>query len=397
MNKRRQELLHNLLYRGVEKIYPSRAALRRALVGKRKLRIYLGIDPTAPSLHIGHVIQLQKLRQFQQLGHQVILLIGDFTGMIGDPTDKTAARKRLSHEEVVRNARDYQQQAGAILDFKSKKNPALIKYNSHWLGKLSFAEVIELAAEVTVQQMLQRSMFQERLRAKRPIWLHEFLYPLMQGYDSVAMEVDVEIGGSDQIFNMLVGSELVKRHLKKQKYVVANRLLSNPRGEKWGKTSGHQNIVWLKDTPLAMYQKIMLWPDTMVSEAFQLCTWVPQAEIKTMSQRWQNQPLEFKKALAREIVSELKGAQAAKEAEEAFLKKEIKETLEVKRNEVSDIPHLLVKIGLSKSVKAGRRLLAQGGVRLNGQVVKDLALPDQRQFTIQVGKKLTNKRRLLLR
>ncbi len=400
MAKKAQEAkINELLTRGVEAVYPSLEKFRQVLQSGRRLIVYLGIDPTAFSLHIGHVIQLQKLRQFQQLGHQVILLIGDFTGMIGDPTDKTAARVRLTRDQVRANARDYVNQASAILDFQDPENPALVKYNSEWLAKLTFEDVVELAAEVTVQQMLQRSMFQERLKKEKPIWLHEFLYPLMQGYDSVAMKVDVEIGGSDQIFNMLVGSDLVRRHLHKQKYVVANRLLTNPQGEKWGKTSGHTDIVWLKDSPLEMFQKIMLWPDAMAPLGFELCTYRPMAEVKALEEQYHDNPLGLKEELAFEIVKELKGERAAREARESYHQPEKAAVplLTVKRNEAGDLPHLLAKIGLAKSVKAARRLLAQGGVKVDGQVAQDIALPTKDTFLVQVGKKITQRRRVNLK
>ena len=399
MEKEEKEAkINELLTRGVEAVYPSPEAFRQALQSGRQLRVYLGIDPTAPSLHIGHVIQLQKLRQFQQLGHQVILLIGDFTGMIGDPTDKTAARVRLTHDQVRANARDYVKQASAILNFQDSKNPALVKYNSEWLAKLTFADVVELAAEVTVQQMLQRSMFQERLKKEKPIWLHEFLYPLMQGYDSVAMKVDVEIGGSDQIFNMLVGSDFVRRHLHKQKYVVANRLLTNPQGEKWGKTSGHTDIVWLKDSPLEMFQKVMLWPDAMAPLGFELCTYRPMTEVKALEKQYQDNPLGLKEELAFEIVKELKGERVAREAREGYHQPEkaVIPSLTIRRSEANDLPHLLVKIGLVKSVKAARRLLAQGGVKVNGRVAQDVTLPFQKTFLVQVGKKITQRHKVRL-
>ena len=192
------------LERGVEKIYPSRSALEKKLKSGRKIRLYCGFDPTAPTLHIGNAIQIRKLAQFQKLGHEVIFLLGDFTGMIGDPTDKAAARKKLTRKEALKNATNYKKQAGKILKF-SGKNPAKFLYNSQWSDKLSFAGLIEIASRFTVQQMLVRDMFQERIKAKKPIYLHEFLYPLAQAYDSCVMDVDLEIGGKDQIFNMLCG------------------------------------------------------------------------------------------------------------------------------------------------------------------------------------------------
>ncbi|MBU0671232.1 tyrosine--tRNA ligase, partial [Patescibacteria group bacterium] len=196
------EKIKEAIERGVEEIYPSKEEFEKKLKSGKRIRLYLGVDPTGFDLHIGHSVQLKKLKQFQDLGHEVILLIGDFTGLIGDPSGKDKVRNQLTREQVLANAKDYQRQASKILDFKGK-NPVKIKYNSKWLSKLNFADVVELASHFTVQQMLERDMFEKRMKAKQPIYFHEFLYPLMQGYDSVAMDVDLEVGGSDQMFNMM--------------------------------------------------------------------------------------------------------------------------------------------------------------------------------------------------
>jgi tyrosyl-tRNA synthetase len=194
--------IEEVLSRGVEKIYPSFKLLEKKLMARKKLRLYCGYDPSSPTLHLGHLITLKKLAQFQELGHEVIMLIGDFTGMIGDPTEKIAARKKLSRKEVLENSKNYKKQASKLLNFKGV-NPAKILYNSKWSDRLSFIDLIELASNFTVQQMIVRDMFQERIKTRRPIYLHEFLYPLAQAYDSVAMGVDLQIGGADQTFNML--------------------------------------------------------------------------------------------------------------------------------------------------------------------------------------------------
>src|SRR3989338_493506 len=209
MSKTDAKKIEELLSRGVENIYPKKEFLEKELKSGRQLTLYTGYDPTAPSLHIGHGITMLKLRQFQELGHKVIMLIGDFTGMIGDPTDKTATRKRLTRKEVLENCKNYQKQAAAVLEF-SGSSKAQIKYNSKWLAKLNGEELLELAGHFTVGQFLERDMFQRRLAEAKPIYLHEFLYPLMQGYDSVAMDVDGEVGGNDQTFNMLAGRTLMK-------------------------------------------------------------------------------------------------------------------------------------------------------------------------------------------
>src|SRR5574343_1572006 len=197
---------NELLERGIENIYPSKAYLESRIAKGKKLRMYLGVDPTGPTLHMGHAIPLMKLADLQKLGHEVILLIGDFTAMIGDPTDKSATRKQLTRKEVLKNATLYKKQASKFLNFGF--GGAKLMYNSKWLASMNFENVVSLASKITVQQMIQRDMFQERLKEEKPIYLHEFLYPLMQGYDSVAMKVDGEIGGNDQTFNMLAGRDL---------------------------------------------------------------------------------------------------------------------------------------------------------------------------------------------
>ena len=204
-----KDKIKELLTRGVETIYPDRKFLEKRLNSGEQLTLYTGYDPTAPTLHIGHGITMLKLRQFQELGHKIIFLIGDFTGMIGDPTDKTSARQKLTREQVLENAKGYQKQAEAILDFKGK-NPVELKYNSEWSDDMTLKDAVELASHFTVQQMLERDMFKKRLKDDKPIHFHEFMYPLLQGHDSVAMDVDGEVGGNDQMFNMMAGRTLMK-------------------------------------------------------------------------------------------------------------------------------------------------------------------------------------------
>ena len=218
--------MEELLTRGVSNIYPSEEFLKKRLENGEKLTVYLGIDPTTPTLHIGHLIPLKKLAQFQALGHRIILLIGDFTATIGDPTDKTSVRTPLTREKVLENARLYKKQAARIIKFGGD-NPASLKYNSRWLAKLSFAEALSLASKMTFAQIVKRDMFQKRIEENKDLFLHEFLYPLMQGYDSVVMDVDGEIGGNDQTFNMLVGRDLLKKINGKEKFVLSTKLLED--------------------------------------------------------------------------------------------------------------------------------------------------------------------------
>ena len=392
------DAVKELLARGVEQVYPSPAALEKELRSGRQLKIYMGIDPTGKSLHIGHVVQLHKLRRFQDLGHKVVLLIGDFTGMIGDPTDKRATRVKLTREQVLENAKDYVAQAGKILNVES----LAVEYNSKWLSKLSFSDVIELAAELTVQQMLKRSMFQERTKKGKPIGLHEFLYPLMQAYDSVALDIDVEVGGSDQIFNMLAGVGMVRRHLGRQKYVVAGKLLADPEGEKIGKTRGKkEQILWLSDDPLAMFQKVMLWPDAMVPLGFELCTHVAMEEVAKKRQALAEgaNPLEMKEDLAQRIVSELASPQEALQARKDYENKGLQGSAPVVQLDAggtggAKIVDILVASGLAKSKGAARRLIEQGGVRVDGSKVLEKGAFLKKNAVVQVGKKATMVRRI---
>ena len=223
--------IEEILNRWTDKIYPSRKKFLEAL-NSRKLVIYHGVDPTAPDLHLGHSTNYLLLRKFQDLGHKIILLMGDFTAQIGDPTGKISARKPLTKRQVLKNCKTYKEQVGKILDFKSKKNPVQIKFNSQWLGNMKLENMMELMAKFTQGQMIKRNMFQERLKKGQEIYLTEFLYPLLQGYDSVAMNVDVEVGGTDQTFNMLVGRKLMRKYQQKEKFVITTPLLENPKLEK---------------------------------------------------------------------------------------------------------------------------------------------------------------------
>ncbi|HBA36545.1 TPA: tyrosine--tRNA ligase [Candidatus Falkowbacteria bacterium] len=362
-----------LLTRGVERIYPNREALEKKLLSGEKIRLYCGYDPTAAALHIGNAISINKLGQFQALGHEVIFLIGDFTGLIGDPTDKKAARRKMTREEVLANARDYQKQASAYLKFDGD-NPAKIMYNSAWNGKLNFADVVELAANFTVQQMIQRDMFQERIKEEKPIYLHEFLYPLTQGYDSVAMEVDLEIGGNDQMFNMLCGRDLLRAVKKKEKFVMTLKLLADENGHKMGKSEG--NAVFLDEKPHDMYGQIMSWPDGVIIPAFELCTNVATADLVTMAAELKKEkvnPRDLKMKLAREITTMNHGSLAADEAQANFVKTVQKKemptempTWKAKKDEY-DIGELVVVSGLAFSNSEARRLIEQKAIKIMGK------------------------------
>jgi tyrosyl-tRNA synthetase len=365
-----KRLVAELLTRGVENVYPSCPELEKKLLSGARIRLYCGYDPSAPALHIGNAISINKLAQFQALGHEVIFLIGDFTGRIGDPTDKKAARQNLTAEEVTRNARDYKRQASAYLKFDGP-NPARVEYNSTWQDKLNFSDLIELSAHFTVQQMITRDMFQERLKAEKPIYLHEFLYPLVQAYDSVFLDVDLEIGGNDQMFNMMAGRDLLKEVKGKDKFVLTMKLLTDAEGKKMGKSEG--NIVFLDEIPNDMYGQIMSWPDGVLVSAFELCTNIEMAEIKRMSEDLKKakvNPRDLKMRLALEITRINHGEAAAKAAEENFVrtiqKKEAPAEIKAWRTAKAqyNIVDLLVETKLAASKSEARRLLEQGAIKM---------------------------------
>jgi|SRR5581483_8126888 len=347
-----------LLTRGVENIFPSKEFVAKKLASGERLTVYLGVDPTGPSLHMGHVIPLLRLAKFQELGHQIILLVGDFTAMIGDPTDKSSTRKKLSREEVLQNLKEYQNQASKIISF-SGENKALIKFNSEWLGKMNFAEVLELASHITADQLAKRAMFVERAKEGKPTYAHEFLYPLMQGYDSVAMDVDGEIGGNDQTFNMLVGRDLMKSLKNKEKFVIATRLLADASGKKMGKTEG--NMVSLDQSPEETFGAVMSWRDGMIVPAFELLTDVPMQEINTEN------PKEAKMKLAKEIVQMYHGEKAAEQARQNFEKTfgegKIPENIsEVSASQGETLANVLLEQKIVESKTEWRRLVDDGAV-----------------------------------
>lgn len=381
-----------LLTRGVERIYPSREFLEKRLKNGDRLVVYLGIDPTGPSLHIGHVIPLLKLRQFQELGHRIILLIGDFTAMIGDPTDKSAARKRLALGEVLANARHYKEQAGRIISFTGT-NAAKLEYNSQWLGKLSYADFHNLASLVTVEQFIKRDMFEGRQKAGKPIYLHEFVYPLLQGYDSVAMSVDGEVGGNDQIFNMLVGRDLVRALQKREKCVIALKLLADPAGKKMGKTEG--NMVSLNEMPNEIFGKIMSWPDSMIISGFELCTTAPLSEVQEMGKELESgtNPKEIKLKLAEAVVSLLYGKEEAKDTRDSFetvFSKGLSDNRVIVniRTGNASVADALIDQKIISSKTELRRLIEDGAIHNldTGEEVSDVFFKDTPDGNYRIGK-----------
>lgn len=384
--------IDRFINRGIENVYPSKDFLKARLLEGKALTMYLGIDPTAPTLHLGHAIVLKKLKEFQDLGHQATLLIGDFTGMIGDPTDKTATRKKLTREQVLENARVYKEQASVFLNFEGE-NPAQIKYNSKWLSRMDFGDVLELSSLVTVEQMLKRDMFDRRIKEGRPIYIHEFMYPLMQGFDSVFMGVDGEIGGNDQTFNMLMGRDLLKVMKNKEKFVISTKLLTDSEGKKMGKTEG--NMVSLDQDAKEMFGKIMSWADGLIIPGFELCTYASEEDLSRVKEDLDRgvNPKDLKVRLAKEIVSIYHGVEkannSASDFERTFSKKEIPDDIkEVSISKGKLLSDILGEEELVKSKSEFKRLIEEGAISIQGgEVIKDIYYKVENDGVFKIGKR----------
>jgi tyrosyl-tRNA synthetase len=365
----------------------SEGELEDRLGRGRPLRVKLGIDPSRPDLHLGHAVVLRKLRQFQDAGHTAVLIIGDFTGLVGDPSGQSDTRPMLSAEEMEANARTYFEQAGRVLDMSA----AEVRHNSEWLAALSMAEVLELCATTTVARMLERDDFQKRYRAGRPISVVEFLYPLMQAMDSVRIEADVELGGTDQTFNLLMGRDVQRAHGQEPQIVLTVPLLEGTDGvRKMSKSL--DNWIALTDPPEEMFGKLMRVPDELVVKYLALCTDLPPEEVGAVEAGLADgsrHPAEEKRGMAREIVALYHGPEAATAAEEDFNRKHRDHELppevpavEVRRAEILaqdeqgatflQVPALLVSLGLAATRSEARRLLDQGGVRRDGEVFREV-------------------------
>nr|WP_211328127.1 tyrosine--tRNA ligase [Thermodesulfitimonas autotrophica] len=356
--------------------------IERAIATGQPLKVKLGLDPTAPDIHLGHTVVLQKMRHFQELGHRAIIILGDFTARIGDPTGKIETRKQLSEEEVRANARTYEEQIFKILD----PDKTEVVFNSSWLAPLTFAEVIKLAANYTVARMLEREDFSKRFKSGLPISIHEFFYPLMQGYDSVALAADVELGGTDQKFNLLMGRTLQVAYGQEPQVAITMPLLEGLDGvQKMSKSVG--NYVGITESPGEMYGKLMSLPDTLIVRYLELVTPVPLAEVRAIAAGLENgtvHPRDAKMRLAREVVSQFHSPEAAAKAEAEFIRvfrerelpaemPEFAVPKEMLENGRVPLPRLLVAAGLVPSTSEARRLIAQGGVRVNEERVGDPA------------------------
>jgi len=390
-----------LIRRGTEEIFPEEDLVDKLVAARRNgrpLRVKLGVDPTASELHLGHLIPVLKLRQFQQLGHQAVLIIGDYTATLGDPTGRNKARPPLSHEQVLENAKGYTAQLFRFLDPERTE----VVYNGQWFGQMRFHDVIKLLSHMTLARMLEREDFQKRWHGGFPIGLHELVYPLMQGYDSVMVRADVELGGIDQKFNILVGRDLQKEVGMAAQVGVCSPILIGIDGkEKMSKSLG--NYIALNDSPEDMYGKTMSIPDELMMQYYELITEVSLTELDALRRGLADgsvHPRDAKRRLAREIVQRFYGAEAALGAEAHF------DRVHKEREVPDDIPEvaldpaalkdgrmwiaqLLVRAGLAASNSEARRLVVQGGVRLNGQVITDpdLDWPVESGAVVQVGRR----------
>ena len=368
-----------------------RAKLERAAKTGKPLRVKLGADPTAPDIHLGHTVVIRKLRAFQELGHTVIFLIGDFTGMIGDPSGKSVTRPQLTRDEINANAETYKQQIFKLLD----REKTVIDFNSRWMDTLGSAGFLRLSSHVTVRQILERDDFQQRLADNRPLALHEVMYPLVMAYDSVALEADVELGGTDQKFNLLMGRNLQREYGQESQVAMIMPLLEGTDGvQKMSKSLG--NYIGISEPPQEMFGKIMSITDDLMWRYYELCTDLTPSEIASLRASERN-PRDIKADLGKRIVADFYSpAEAAKAEEEfnaIFRSKQVPDTIEERTLSSGSwkLPRLLVELSLASSMAEARRLIEQGGVYVEGerrtQSDFDLDLSSTNTFLIQVGKR----------
>ncbi len=390
-----EKAVDDILSRSVKEILPSKELLKKEMMSGRQLRFYIGADPTGPALHLGHATNYLILEKMRKLGHHIILLVGDFTARIGDPTDKTAARVQLTREQVVANTKTWIKQLSPIIGFDDKENPVEVVYNHDWLSKLTFEELIDISSNFTVQRMLERDMFEKRIAEEKPIYLHEFFYPLMQGYDSVHLKVDVELCGNDQKFNALAGRTLVQRYQKREKFVFITTLLENPvTGEKMmSKSLG--TGVFLDAAPNDMFGKIMAQPDENIPQLFTDCTHLDMGEIEKIAADLKAKsvnPRDMKARLAFEIVKIYHGEASAKSAEEAFnntfSKGGVPDDIQEVAIGADSLAEALVKAGVVPSKAEWRRLVDGGGVKTeDDEKITDPNFKPEKNSILKIGKR----------
>ena len=380
-----------IITKGVDSIVNEedlRKKLEKSIKENKPLTIKLGLDPSAPDIHLGHAVVLRKIKQMQDLGHKAVIVIGDFTGRIGDPTGKSKGRKALSSEEVLKNAQTYKEQIFKVLDEKKTE----VKFNSEWLSKLNFEDVIKLASTTTVARILERDDFQKRYKNKVSIGLHEFFYPLMQAYDSVALHADIELGGTDQTFNVLMGRNLQKTMNQEEQIALFMPILEGTDGvEKMSKSLG--NYIGINEDANTMYEKVMKIPDNMIIKYYNLCTDVHPDDVAKVEERLNNgeNPRDIKMELAKEITRLYHSEEEANTAEDhfktAFQKQEAPEDIEEIKFE-NNILDTLLKTKKCASKAELKRLFEQGGIKIDGEKVTDYQSLNnlENDITIQIGK-----------
>lgn len=392
----------DVIRRGTAEIIPEEELikkLKRSIEEDRPLKVKLGMDPTAPDIHLGHTVVLHKMRQLQELGHDVVLVMGDFTGRIGDPSGRSETRRQLTEEEIKRNVATYKDQVGRIIDI----NKARLVYNSTWLGALSFSDVVALAAKYTVARMLERDDFERRYKQGIPIGVHEFLYPLMQGYDSVVLKADIELGGTDQKFNLMVGRDLQREFEQEPQVAITMPILEGLDGvQKMSKSLG--NYIGISESPHEIYGKIMSITDELITRYFELVTPVSNEDVRKIREDMSSgklNPRDAKMRLAKVLVTMFHGSEEALAAEKEFIAVFQKGALPddipdavIPQDELDDdgtiwLPKLLTAAGLANSTSSGKRSIKQGAVRIDGEKITD---PEHRVLVtsgmiVQIGKR----------
>jgi len=384
--------IDEVLTRGVEQILPSRQGLENLLRSKKRIRLYLGIDPTATRLHLGHTIPLRKLQEFAELGHEAILLFGTGTVLVGDPSERDSGRQLITQKEIEENVATWKDQVKNIVDFKKIK----IKFNGDWLTKLTLKDIIRIGSKISAIQLFKRDNFTKRIQKGDTVYFHETMYPLLQGYDSVVMDVDLEIGGTDQTFNMLMGRELQKKIRNREKYVLTMKMILGTDGHTMSKSSG--NCVWLTDTPQDIYGKLMRLPDELIPDYFEVFTAYTTFEIKKIKTELQKpdiNPMTYKKKLAFEITSQLHRKKLADEAQREFEKVVQEKAIPHNARQVEllksqwKIVDLIMRFSLAASNSEAKRLIRQGGVLLGNRKVTNPQeiIKIEKDTVLKVGKR----------
>ncbi len=380
------EKIREILTRGVVNIIPSRSKLEKLLLSGKKLNVYLGIDPTARRIHLGHAVPLRKIQAFADLGHNTTFLIGDFTALIGDTSDKESERPILTKEEIRQNFKTYKKQASKILDFSKVK----VRYNSKWLAKLKLEDIIKLSRHFSLGDFIGRELIRERLNKGGKVRLDEVLYPILQGYDSLFLDTDIQIGSRDQIFNMQAGRTLLKNLKNKDSFVLVTDYLLGPDGKKMSKSLG--NAIWLDDPPQEMFGKIMSLDDSLIIKYFELASNVSLERLEEEKRAYQSgeNPMFIKKRLAYEIVSEIYSQDKAKSAldffEKTFQKRAPEYSLRIPLRK--DLASTIAPFTTRKSLSEAKRLILQGGVDVNGKVVLDIRYRPSVGDRIKIGQKI---------